>query len=80
MADKPETFMAFEDIERTRFLGRIHVDLEHENRVTMVEVFEHFGNLFRVDTYDSRGFISRQQYIDPDGTPNTNVFVDRQGR
>ena len=80
MADKPETFMAFEDIERTRFLGRIHVDLEHKNRVTMVEVFEHFGNLFRVDTYDSRGFISRQQYIDPDGTPNTNVFVDRQGR
>lgn len=80
MADKPETFMAFEDIERTRFLGRIHVVLEHENRVTMVEVFEHFGNLFRVDTYDSRGFISRQQYIDPDGIPNTNVFVDRQGR
>ena len=46
----------------------------------MVEVFEHFGNLFRVDSYDSRGFISRQQYIDPDGTPNTNVFVDRKGR
>lgn len=76
----PEVTMVWEDNEKTKFMGRIHTDAKHDNIVTFTEVFEHFGNLYKVDFYDTRGFVSKTQYIDPDGTPNTNVYLDRDGR
>jgi poly(glycerol-phosphate) alpha-glucosyltransferase len=74
------TFLAFEDATHQRLLGRVHTDPAHENRVTVVEVFEHFGNLYRVDTYDSRGFVSREQLMDPDGKINVNIYLDKHGK
>lgn len=78
--NKPDTTLVWEDNDKQKFMGRIHTDPKHDNIVTFTEVFEHFGNLYKVDFYDTRGFVSKTQYVDPDGTPNTNVYLDLDGR
>ncbi|MDR0898844.1 MAG: glycosyltransferase [Lactobacillaceae bacterium] len=77
--DTEIVFGVFEEEQKTRFLGRVHIDPKHDNRVTTVERFESFGNLYELDHYDSRGFISRKQLLDPTGKLNTTIYLDIDG-
>jgi poly(glycerol-phosphate) alpha-glucosyltransferase len=54
-------------------------DPEHE-RVSMVENFDSFGNLYRVDHYDLRGFLSLGQFYTPDNKIGTEVWYDIDGK
>lgn len=49
-------------------------------RVSGVELFDGFGNLYRVDFYDFRGFLSLSQWYTPDNKIGTEVWSDVFGR
>lgn len=64
-------------------MGRIHwYDgyVDDIKRVSMVERFDIYGNLYRVDEYDVRGFLSRSQYYTPDNKVYMFVWFDFNGR
>ncbi|MCZ3394099.1 glycosyl transferase family 1, partial [Enterococcus faecium] len=44
-----------------QLVARINVDIK-DDHVLSTELFDGFGNLYRVDHYDSRGFISLSQW------------------
>lgn len=60
------------------FLGRIVVNPRDE--VTRVELFDLRGNLYRVDGYDTRGFVSLRQYYSPDNKIEVEVWLDVDGK
>lgn len=49
-------------------------------RVSAVESFDAFGNLYRVDFYDYRGFLSLAQWYTPDNKIGTEVWYDIAGK
>lgn len=51
-----------------------------DERVSAVEYFDGFNNLYRVDFYDYRGFISLAQWYTPDNKIGTEVWYDLSGR
>ncbi|GAB2025766.1 accessory Sec system glycosyltransferase Asp1 [Lactovum odontotermitis] len=51
-----------------------------QHRVSLVELFDDFGNLYRVDNYDSRGFLSLVQWYTPDNKIGTEVWYDTSGK
>lgn len=51
-----------------------------EKQVSMVERFDIYGNLYRVDEYDVRGFLSRSQFYTPDNKVYMLVWFDLNGR
>jgi poly(glycerol-phosphate) alpha-glucosyltransferase len=53
---------------------------DDKKRVSMVELFDGFGNLYRVDNYDFRGFLSLAQWYTPDNKIGTEVWYDVDGR
>ena len=67
----------------TSLMGRIHWFggfTDDVKRVSMVERFDIYGNLYRVDEYDVRGFLSRSQYYTPDNKVYMYVWFDLKGR
>ncbi|WP_181399255.1 glycosyltransferase [Apilactobacillus timberlakei] len=54
---------------------------EHGNsgRVKSVELFDDFGNLYRVNYYDYRGFLSMSQLYTPDNNISTEIWYDING-
>jgi poly(glycerol-phosphate) alpha-glucosyltransferase len=69
--------------QNNSLMGRIHwFDGFSDNikRVSMVERFDIYGNLYRVDEYDVRGFLSRSQYYTPDNKVYMFVWFDLKGR
>lgn len=51
-----------------------------DERVSIVELFDAFGNLYRVDNYDLRGFVSLSQWYTPDNKIGTEVWYDIDGK
>lgn len=49
-------------------------------RVSAVELFDVFGNLYRVDFYDFRGFLSLAQWYTPDNKIGTEVWYTIDGK
>ena len=49
-------------------------------RVSAIEFFDGFGNLYRVDFYDFRGFLSLSQWYTPDNKIGTEVWMDINGK
>lgn len=49
-------------------------------RISSVEQFDGFGNLYRVDNYDFRGFKTLSQLYTPDNKIGTEVWYDLDGR
>ncbi|MFC4651393.1 glycosyltransferase family 4 protein [Lactococcus nasutitermitis] len=49
-------------------------------RVNAIEYFDGFGNLYRVDFYDFRGFVSLVQWYTPDNKIGTEVWYDIDGK
>lgn len=69
--------------QNNSLMGRIHwFDgfSDGVKRVSMVERFDIYGNLYRVDEYDVRGFLSRSQYYTPDNKVYMFVWFDLEGR
>jgi poly(glycerol-phosphate) alpha-glucosyltransferase len=63
------------------FVARVHYYQEDEHRrVSMAELFDAFGNLYRVDNYDFRGFLSLSQWYTPDNKIGTEVWYDVNGK
>lgn len=63
-------------------MGRIRWfdDNGDTQQVSMVERFDIYGNLYRVDEYDWRGFLSRSQFYTPDNKIYMFVWFDLNGR
>lgn len=51
-----------------------------DHRVSVVERFDTYGNLYRVDEYDWRGFLSRSQFYTPDNKVYMFVWFDVNGK
>lgn len=62
-------------IARVRYFGEDPLE-----RVSAVEYFDGFGNLYRVDFYDFRGFLSLCQWYTPDNKIGTEVWLDINGK
>ena len=68
-----------DDAEKSRYLvqsneqlvARVNYNVDADRQVKSVEWFDGFNNLYRVDHYDSRGFISLQQWYTPDNKIGT---------
>ncbi|WP_374284654.1 glycosyltransferase [Lactococcus sp.] len=65
-----------------QLVARVHYYTEEDDneRVSMVEIFDAFGNLYRVDNYDFRGFLSLTQWYTPDNKIGTEVWYDVHGK
>ncbi|MDR0299324.1 MAG: glycosyltransferase [Streptococcaceae bacterium] len=64
-----------------QLIARVRYFLDDDKkRVSMVELFDAFGNLYRVDNYDFRGFLSLVQWYTPDNKIGTEVWYDIEGR
>ena len=64
-------------------LGRINYfgsDVTDHKQVQSVELFDGFGNLYRVDFFDLRGFKSMVQWYTPDNKIGTEVWYTPEGR
>ncbi|GAB2024896.1 accessory Sec system glycosyltransferase Asp1 [Lactovum odontotermitis] len=62
-------------------VARVHYYQENEERrVSMTELFDAFGNLYRVDNYDFRGFLSLVQWYTPDNKIGEEVWYDVNGK
>lgn len=61
-----------------QLVARVHYYTEEDDneRVSMVEIFDAFGNHYRVDNYDFRGFLSLTQWYTPDNKIGTEVWYD----
>lgn len=58
-------------------IGRIRVNNSQE--VEQVEYFDGFHNLYKVVTYDSRGFASLVQYYSPDNRIEVELWLSPEG-
>lgn len=64
-------------------LGRINLfgpNITKQEQVRSVELFDGFGNLYRVDFFDFRGFKSMVQWYTPDNKIGTEVWYTPEGR
>ncbi|KRN93470.1 glycosyltransferase family 4 protein [Pediococcus stilesii] len=62
-----------------QLVARINIDL-NDDRVLSTELFDGFGNLYRVDQYDYRGFVSLSQWYTPDNQIGTEEWKTPSGR
>lgn len=77
-----------DDVEKSRYLvksneqlvARVNYNVDADRQVKSVEWFDGFNNLYRVDHYDSRGFISLQQWYTPDNKIGTETWQTPSGR
>ena len=78
--DKP-MYLVYENGGNQGFVGRIHWfnDLPYK-QVSFVERFDVYGNLYRVDEYDVRGFLTRSQLYTPDNKVYAYIWFDLSGR
>ncbi|MTV82346.1 glycosyltransferase family 4 protein [Secundilactobacillus folii] len=61
-----------------QLVARVNYREDHET-VRSVELFDGFNNLYRVDNYDTRGFISLSQMYTPDNKVGTEVWQTPTG-
>ena len=61
-----------------RLIGRVHVDTK--NRIEHIEYFEGNGNLYKVETYDVRGFKSLTQLYSPDNQIEVELWHTPTGK
>ena len=61
-------------------VARVRYYDDAAERVSVTELFDGFGNLYRVNHYDFRGFLSLAQWYTPDNKIGTEVWYDLDGR
>lgn len=62
-----------------RLLARVNYDPDAGEQVTTVELFDGYGNLYRVDNYDTRGFRTLLQWYSPDNKIDNEEWVTPDG-
>ena len=62
-----------------QLVARINYYADMAKRVKSVELFDGFNNLYRVDHYDSRGFVSLVQWYTPDNHIGTEAWLTPTG-
>lgn len=65
-----------------QFVGRINLfpaNTAGEQPVRSVEQFDMYGNLYKVDCYDERGFVSLSQWYSPDNKVETECWFNATG-
>lgn len=67
-------------LKRPSGLLAARVNYDDQEQVTSTELFDGYGNLYRVDNYDSRGFKSLVQWYTPDNKIGNEEWLDREGR
>lgn len=63
-----------------QLVARVNYNPEAGQRVQSVEWFDGFNNLYCVDYYDSRGFVSLKQWYTPDNKIGTETWQTPSGR
>lgn len=63
-----------------RLVARVNYDKDRAKQVVSVELFDGYGNLYRVDLYDSRGFCSLRQWYTPDNKIESEEWLTPTGR
>lgn len=61
-------------------VARVNYDKKQAKQVISVELFDGYGNLYRVDLYDSRGFCSLRQWYTPDNKIGSEEWLTPTGR
>jgi poly(glycerol-phosphate) alpha-glucosyltransferase len=64
---------------RDQLVARVNYDDQMAKQVISTELFDGFGNLYRVDQYDDRGFKSLSQFYTPDNQVGNEVWLRRDG-
>ena len=68
-------------LEGQKTWAQIHYfEDDGQRRVSIVELFDRYGNLYRVDNYDHRGFLSLSQYYTPESKIGTEIWYDVNGK
>lgn len=62
------------------FLARVNYDPTDNKQVVSTEMFDGFGNLYCVDNYDSRGFLSEIDWYSPDNKVERKEWLAADGR
>lgn len=66
--------------DNDRLVARINVWNLTDKEVESVEYFDGYNNLYRVDKYDRRGFVSQMQWYTPDNKIGTETWQTPSGR
>lgn len=67
-------------VKRASGLLAARVNYDDQENVTSTELFDGYGNLYRVDNYDTRGFKSLIQWYTPDNKIGNEEWLDLAGR
>ncbi|MFN1208562.1 glycosyl transferase family 1, partial [Enterococcus lactis] len=68
---------------KNQIVARINLfdkEVTNDQIVKSVELFDGFANLYRVDFYDYRGFLSMAQWYTPDNKIATETWYTPEGR
>lgn len=66
--------------DQDKLVARVNYDKERNKQVVSTELFDEYGNLYRVDHYDTRGFRSLLQWYTPDNKIGNEEWVTLDGR
>lgn len=66
--------------ENDQLVARVNYDNKNKKQVISTELFDGFGNLYRVDVYDSRGFKTMMQWYTPDNKVGNEEWISKDGR
>lgn len=62
------------------FLCRVNYDPNNDKQVLSTEMFDCFGNLYCVNNYDSRGFMSEIDWYSPDNKVERKEWLAKDGQ
>ena len=62
------------------FLARVNYDPAHDKQVMSTEMFDGYGNLYCVNNYDSRGFVSEIDWYSPDNKVERKEWLAADGQ
>ncbi|MCI1282968.1 MAG: glycosyltransferase [Lacticaseibacillus songhuajiangensis] len=63
-----------------QLVARVNYVADEDKRVRSIEWFDGYNNLYRVDVYDARGFVSLSQWYTPDNKIGTETWRTPSGR
>lgn len=66
--------------EQGKLVARVNYDPNENKQVISTELFDEYGNLYRVDHYDSRGFRSLIQWYTPDNKIGNEEWLTPEGK
>lgn len=65
--------------EGDQLVARVNYDVKNAKQVVSTELFDGYGNLYRVDVYDSRGFKTMMQWYTPDNKIGNEEWISKDG-